>query len=134
VAHLNLSEHVQLTGPLSDDELPALYNGASLFAFPSLYEGFGLPVLEAMACGTPVLTSTVSSLPEVVGDAGVKVDPYNTEGMAEAMREIIENQSLRQMLRQRGIQRASQFSWENTARKTMGIYRAVADSWQQSGL
>jgi glycosyltransferase involved in cell wall biosynthesis len=128
VTELNLCEHVRLTGPVTDSELPALYNGASLFAFPSLYEGFGLPVLEAMACGTPVLTSDVSSLPEVVGNAGVMVDPYNIEEMAQEICHIIGDQCVSQQLRERGLERASLFSWENVARKTMNVYDRVGGS------
>lgn len=127
IVELNLSDHVQLTGSLTDNELPALYNVASLFAFPSLYEGFGLPVLEAMACGTPVLTSNISSLPEVVGDAGIMVDPYNVEEISQAMIEIISDVNLSQELRQRGLGRASHFSWEETARKTVAVYEGVGN-------
>lgn len=128
IMELNLEKHVHLTGPLTDDELPALYNGASLFAFPSLYEGFGLPVLEAMACGTPVLTSNISSLPEVVGNAGVLVDPYNIEDIAQAICRLISDPLLSQEYRKLGLDRASTFSWEKTAQKTLEIYEKIGGS------
>jgi glycosyltransferase involved in cell wall biosynthesis len=110
---------------LTDDDLPALYNGASLFVFPSLYEGFGLPVLEAMACGTPVITSNVSSLPEVAGNAAMLVDPYNVDALAGTMRHVLSDQALAADLRARGLQRAQQFSWERTARETLAVYKDV---------
>jgi glycosyltransferase involved in cell wall biosynthesis len=122
---LNLEEHVLLTGPVTDRELAALYNGALVFVFPSLYEGFGLPVLEAMACGTPVLTSCVSSLPEVVGDAGRMVDPYDVEAIAVALSDLVGNASLRDRYCQLGLQRASQFTWEATARQTWAVYESL---------
>jgi len=114
---------VHFTGYIPDEDLPALYSAADLFAFPSLYEGFGLPVLEAMACGTPVVTSNSSSLPEVVGDAALLVDPYDVEALAEAMRQILADPQLAEDLRQRGLQRASEFSWERTAQSTVAVYR-----------
>ncbi len=122
VQRLGLEPHVTFTGYVADEDLPALYTGADLFAFPSLYEGFGLPVLEAMACGTPVVTSNTSSLPEVVGDAALLVDPYDVEAMASAMRQVLEDPALAQALRQRGLARAATFSWERTARETIAVY------------
>jgi glycosyltransferase involved in cell wall biosynthesis len=128
VKELNLSERVQLTGPVTDHELPALYNGASLFAFPSLYEGFGLPVLEAMACGTPVVTSNTSSLPEVAGDAAILVDPTNVEQIAEAMWLVLSQPALAAALREKGLARAAQFTWERTARETAAVYSRALES------
>ena len=125
VQRLNLGEHVYFTGYVEEADLPALYNGADLFVFPSLYEGFGLPVLEALACGTPVVTSKSSSLPEVAGDAALLVDPYNVEDIAHAMRRILADQALAQDLRARGLKRAAQFSWERTARETLAVYEQV---------
>jgi glycosyltransferase involved in cell wall biosynthesis len=122
---LDLQEHVHLTGPLTDAELPALYNGAQLFAFPSLYEGFGLPLLEAMACGTPVVTANTSSLPEVAGDAALLVDPYDVEAIAGAMRRVLEDSELAEKLPERGLARAAQFSWKRTARATVKICEQV---------
>ena len=125
VEALDLKDTVVFTGYVPDADLPALYTGAELFVFPSLYEGFGLPPLEAMACGTPVITSNVSSLPEVVGDAALTVDPYDVEVIAEAMRQILTDADLREGMRQRGLERAKQFSWERTARETVDVYRKV---------
>ena len=125
IAELGLADHIHLTGPLPDEELPALYNGAALFAFPSLYEGFGLPVLEAMACGTPVVTSNTSSLPEVAGDAALLVDPYDVDQIAGAMWRILSQPELAAALRQKGLARAARFTWERTARETVAVYERV---------
>lgn len=123
--HLALEPHVHFTGYVADRDLPALYSAAEVFAFPSLYEGFGLPPLEAMACGTPVITSNSSSLPEVVADAAITIDPYDTEGLAAALQEVIENQKLHATLRQRGLERAHLFSWERTAHETLAVYQSL---------
>ena len=124
---LGIGEKVLLTGPLTDIDLPALYSGADLFVFPSLCEGFGLPPLEAMACGTPVVCSDATSLPEVVGDAALTVDPYNVEALAEAMCRVLGERDLASALRARGLERAQQFTWRRTARETLGVYRQVLD-------
>jgi glycosyltransferase involved in cell wall biosynthesis len=108
------------------EDLPAWYGAADLFAFPSLYEGFGLPVLEAMACGTPVVTANVSSLPEVVGDAALTVAPEDEEALAEAIRRVLTEPELADGLRQRGLARAATFSWERTAAQTVAAYRQAA--------
>jgi glycosyltransferase involved in cell wall biosynthesis len=112
----------------SEEHLIALYNAADVFVFPSFYEGFGLPVLEAMACGCPVVASNTSSLPEVVGDAGILVNPYNINGLANAMYEVLANEGLREDLTKRGLARAKRFSWEKTARETLKVYQEV--HWQ----
>lgn len=125
VERLDLAQHVHFTGFVEEEDLPALYNGADLFVFPSLYEGFGLPPLEAMACGTPVVTSNTSSLPEVVGDAAILVDPYNVEEITAAMRSVLEDPDLAQDLRQCGLTQAAKFSWERTARETIAVYEQV---------
>lgn len=125
VKELGLEGQVKFTGYIPDEDLPALYNAADLFCFPSLYEGFGLPVLEAMACGTPVVTANSSSLPEVAGDAALLVDPYNVAEIAAAMRRILEDPALAAELRQRGLERAKQFTWEKTARQTIAVYEKV---------
>ncbi|HUV89366.1 MAG TPA: glycosyltransferase family 1 protein, partial [Anaerolineae bacterium] len=125
VQELNLERHVIFTGHVPDADLPALYSGADLFVFPSLYEGFGLPPLEAMACGTPVVTSNTSSLPEVVGDAAITVDPYDVEALTEAMRRVLSDADLADDLRQRGLERAARFSWDQAARETIDVYREV---------
>ncbi len=122
---LDLASHVHFTGYVDDADLPALYSAADAFVFPSLYEGFGIPPLEAMACGTPVVTSNVSSLPEVVGDAALTVDPYDVAGLAAAIGRVLADTALRADLRQRGIERAAQFTWERTARETLAIYEQV---------
>lgn len=106
-------------------ELPKLYNAADLFVFPSFYEGFGLPPLEAMACGCPVITSNTSSLPEVVGDAGIMVDPHDVEGLADATHKILNNDGLKQDMIKRGLKRAKMFSWERCARETLDVYEDV---------
>jgi glycosyltransferase involved in cell wall biosynthesis len=125
VEQLGLQDQVIFTGYIPDEDLPALYNGAELFCFPSLYEGFGLPVLEAMACGVPVVTSNCSSLPEVAGDAAILVDPYNVDEIADAMKRVLSDRELAQELRHLGLERAKQFSWEKTARETIAVYEKV---------
>jgi glycosyltransferase involved in cell wall biosynthesis len=121
-----LGDAVQLAGYVPDADLPALYSGAVLAAVPSLYEGFGLPVLEAMACGTPVVCSAASSLPEVGGDAARYFDPNNTEAMADALLAVWQDEGLREAMHERGLARAAQFSWQRAAAETMGIYEQVA--------
>jgi glycosyltransferase involved in cell wall biosynthesis len=123
-----LPPRVHLTGRVADEFLPALYSGALAFVYPSLYEGFGLPPLEAMACGTPVLTSNVTSLPEVVGDAGLLVDPYNVEAIAHGIRRLVEDSALREELRKKGLERAKQFTWERTAELTWAVLEEAMKS------
>jgi glycosyltransferase involved in cell wall biosynthesis len=113
-----LPERVVLSGYVADDDLPALYAGASLFVYPSLYEGFGLPVIEAMACGTPVVCSSTTSLGEVAGSAACLVNPAEIESIADGILRVAENEALRNDLRGRGLQRAAEFSWDRTARET----------------
>jgi glycosyltransferase involved in cell wall biosynthesis len=125
VEALKLHNHVRFTGFVDDDHLPDLYRGALLFVYPSLYEGFGLPVLEAMACGTPVITSNRTSLPEVAGDAALLVDPIQPEALAAAMSSIMNDAELRQALRAKGLARAHAFTWDAAAQQTLAIYRAV---------
>lgn len=108
---------------LGHDELPAVYSAARLFVFPALYEGFGLPPLEAMACGTPVVCSDAASLPEVVGDAALLVRPRDAQGIAAAMRRLLDDGRLRGELAERGLERAKRFTWAETARKTVAAYR-----------
>jgi glycosyltransferase involved in cell wall biosynthesis len=123
VESLGLGEKVIFAGYVPNEELPLWYNAATVLAYPSLYEGFGLPVLEAQACGTPVLTSNVSSLPEAAGDAALMVDPYDVEALAEGLRRLLTGRVLRQELRERGLAHAGQFSWPHTARGTARVYR-----------
>jgi glycosyltransferase involved in cell wall biosynthesis len=125
VEELSLDRHIRLLGYVPDESLPALMSGARLFVYPSLYEGFGLPPLEAMACGTPVVTSNVSSIPEVVGDAALMVDPYDVDELAETMRKVLQDERLREEMRRKGLVRAKLFSWEETARNTRRVYEEV---------
>lgn len=127
IEELNLMNRVIIAGHLPEEKLILLYNLADIFVLPSLYEGFGLPVLEAMACGTPVITSNISSLPEVVGDAARLIDPENLEEIAFAMEEVLEDEELRKKMSLKGLERAKYFSWENTARETLRIYREVCE-------
>lgn len=122
VQELGMGDRVRFPGYIPADELPDWYRAAEVFVYPSLYEGFGLPPLEAMACGTPVITSNTSSLPEVVGDAALKVDPHDVEAIAEALARLLEDADLRQQLREAGLARARLFSWERTARETIAAY------------
>jgi len=126
VRRLRLDDVVHFLGYVDGADMPGLYSGADLLAFPSLYEGFGLPVLEAMACGTPVVTSSVSALPEVAGDAALLVDPKDVAGLAEAMERAVADEALRADLRARGLKRAGEFSWDKAARETVRVYEAVA--------
>lgn len=118
-----LATHVRLAGYVPREEQPLWYNAAQAFVYPSVYEGFGMPVLEAMACGTPVITSGTSSLPEVVGEAGITIDPGSVEAMAEAMAEVVGSAGRRDELRERGLVQASRFSWEIAAKKCLEAYR-----------
>ena len=124
----NLPSHVHLTGFVPDQLLPALYSGAKAFVYPSLYEGFGLPPLEAMACGTPVIVSNTTSLPEVVGNAGLRVDPLNVEQIADAIQRLVTNNNLHQSLQKKGLERAKLFSWDKTAASTWNVLREVAEN------
>jgi glycosyltransferase involved in cell wall biosynthesis len=122
---LHLEREASFAGDCGDEELAALFRGAIALVFPSLYEGFGLPPVEAMACGVPVLTSNLCSLPEVVGDAGILIDPSDTEAIADGMRRLVEDSDLRQTLRQRGLLRASRYTWSRTAAKAATVLRAA---------
>ena len=125
VETLGLGDRVHLAGYVEGEDLAALYSLATVFAYPSLWEGFGLPVLEAMACGTPVLTSDVSSLPEVAGDAAVLVPPTDVEAIADGLFRLLEDAALRADLAERGRRRAARFSWERCARETLAVYNSV---------
>jgi glycosyltransferase involved in cell wall biosynthesis len=112
---------VHFTGYVPNEYLPALYSGALAMAYPSLYEGFGLPPLEAMACGTPVITSKGSSLPEVVGDCAQLVDPSKTESIAESLVRVLSNGTLRESMSSAGLERAARFTWDSTAKQTLEV-------------
>jgi len=128
VHRCKLHTHVRFFGFVPDRMLAVLYRLADAFVFPSLYEGFGLPPLEAMACGTPVVTSNVSSLPEVVGDAALLVDPYDTRAIADALERVLSDEALRRDLVARGLERAKEFSWERSVRRIREVYAEVSAS------
>ena len=123
VEELDLSARVRFINNVTEVDLPTLYTGAEAFIFPSLYEGFGLPVLEAMACGTPVICSQTSSLPEVAGDAALLVEPHDLPGLEAEMQALLNDPSRRQHLRKLGLQRAQTFTWQRTAELTMRAYK-----------
>ena len=122
---LNLQDRVILRGYVPADELKSMYTRASLLVFPSLAEGFGFPILEAMSCGTPVVTSNYGAMAEIAGDAAVLVSPYSVDEIAEAMHRALTDETLRGTLVEKGFRRASEFSWEKTARETLAVYEAV---------
>ena len=124
-ADLISSQQVRLLGYVADDMMPLLYAGAAAFCYPSRYEGFGLPPLEAMPCGVPVLTSNRTSLPEVVGDAGLMVDPDDVDGMREHLHQMLEDKAFAQALGQRGLLRSHLFTWERCAQETYAVYEKV---------
>jgi glycosyltransferase involved in cell wall biosynthesis len=128
VERLGLREHVRFPGYIPGDDLPSWYSAATAFIYPSRYEGFGLPVAEAMACGTPIITSAVSSLPEVVGDAGLLVDPDDERALAAAMTRLASDSELRRTLSLAGQERAAQFRWQRMAAETAGVYERVMNT------
>lgn len=125
VKELGIEKEVLFTGYVDDKDLPALFNCASVFVYPSLYEGFGLPCLEAMACGVPVITSGVTSLPEVVGDAAVLVDPQNEESIALAIKELVGSEHLREEKQKKGFERIKMFSWEKSTQKLLQVFGEI---------
>ena len=129
VERLGLEDKVIFPGFVADEHLPALYNLADLFVFPSLYEGFGLPPLEAMSCGTPVITSDASSLPEVVGEAGPMVEATDVEALAKAMKQILEDSTLREGMVIKGLEQARQFTWEKAAAKLLSLYETLINQY-----
>ena len=125
VSALGIAGRVRFIGDVAEADLPALYSSAACFAFPSLYEGFGLPVLEAMACGTPVVCSNAGSLPEVVGDAALQVPPQDVHALAAALSAVLQDGRLWTHLHRAGLVRAQAFTWERTARETLKVYEAA---------
>ncbi|MDM8521638.1 glycosyltransferase family 1 protein [Anaerolineales bacterium HSG6] len=123
---LGLEERVIFPGFVAEEDLPAIYQLATVFVYPSLYEGFGLPPIEAMACGTPVVSSNSSSLPEVVGDAGLLIDPNDSQAIHVAMQRVLSSADLRADLAERGLKQAAKFSWQQAASELMDVYRALA--------
>lgn len=127
VDSLGLREKIVFTGYVPDSDLPALYRNAGVFVYPSLYEGFGLPPLEAMACGTPVVASNTSSIPEVIGDAGLLVDPYNPAEIARAVAFVLKDNDLSARLERAGLIRSGLFTWDKTAQETIKLYQEVIE-------
>lgn len=125
VRQLQMTDRVHFTGFVADEDVPALYSGAICTAYPSLYEGFGFPVLESMACDTPVLTSNISSLPEVAGDAALMVDPYDVEAIADGLRQLLDDEVLRTQLVAAGRQQIKNFTWEQSAAQLLSVYQQV---------
>ena len=125
ILRTRLTGRVHLLGHVEDDELPALYSGARALVFPSLYEGFGLPALESMACGTPVIASNTTGLAEAVGEAGLTIDPSSVEELADAMRSVLNDEALRDRLVAAGRAHAANFTWARTAAATAAVYRAA---------
>lgn len=122
---LNLENDVILLGRVKDEHVNYLYNAAGMLVYPSFYEGFGLPPLEAMTCGTPVIASKIKVMPEVVGDAALLVDPHDVEGLAIAIHRLLTNPELRDELTAKGLKRAKKFSWEQAARETLAVYHKI---------
>lgn len=128
IGELGLTDNVLFTGFVYDEELPYLFDGAKVFVYLSLLEGFGRPPLEAMACGVPVLTSNTTAIPEVVGDAGITVPPLDRVAVADALRRLLDDHSLAADLKTRGAEQARKFSWEKAARETLDVYRMLINS------
>ena len=128
IEELGVQDLVRAVGWVPDEEVPLFYNAADLFAFPSLYEGFGLPIIEAMASGCPVLTSTAGACPEVAGNAALLVDPQNIDAISEGIYRGLTDQPLREDLRERGLTRAREFTWERAAKATMKLIEELAHS------
>jgi glycosyltransferase involved in cell wall biosynthesis len=124
---------VRLAGYVPDADLPTLYSGATAFVYPSLYEGFGLTILEAMACGTPVICSNATALPEVAGDAAITVDPLDAEAIAAAIERLVGDEALLARYRAMGLERAKQFSWDRTAAATADVLQAAANEDDAEG-
>ncbi|MBK5240230.1 glycosyltransferase family 1 protein [Clostridium sp.] len=122
---LKIDSQVIFTGFVPEEHLPIFYNGCDTFVYPSFYEGFGLPPLEAMSCGTPVIASNLTSIPEVVGDAGILINPYNISEISFAIGDLLSNEKLKEELSIKGLKRASEFSWQNTARNTLRVYTEI---------
>lgn len=127
VQALGMAERVHFIGFADDADLPTLYSAATVTAYPSLYEGFGFPILESMACGTPVITANVSSMPEVAGSAAVLVDPYNVEAIADGLRQLLTNDALKNTLIQQGYAQAAQFTWQKAAHQLKNIYTQILE-------
>ncbi|WP_272819269.1 glycosyltransferase family 4 protein [Scytonema hofmannii] len=123
-----LKDRVITTGYVADEDLAAVYSGAIAFVYPSFYEGFGLPPLEAMQCGVPVITSNTSSLPEVVGDAGIMLDPKDSDGLCQSLFELYHQPGLRQSMSHKSLEQAKKFSWEKCTQQTLAAYKTALSS------
>lgn len=127
IRNTGMESYVHLIGFVADENLPALYTEATLTAFVSLYEGFGFPILESMACGTPVITSNVSSLPEVAGESAVMVDPYQVDAIVDGLKRLLDDSTYRSTLREKGFEQVKKFTWNRSARQLVEIYRQVVE-------
>jgi glycosyltransferase involved in cell wall biosynthesis len=125
---LNLSGDVILMGYVPEEDLPYWYSAVDVLVYPCLYAGFGLPPLEAMACGTPVITSNTSSIPEVMGDGGLMVDPYNPDELMVKLYEVLTMEDLNKKLIRKGLERAKSFKWDDSAKKTQRVYEELQKS------
>jgi glycosyltransferase involved in cell wall biosynthesis len=132
VKQSGVADRIRLLGFVSDDDLMHLYNACDIFLFPSLYEGFGLPLLEAMACGRAVACSNTSAMPEVADGAAILFDPYSSDEIARAMADLLLDSELRLRMERLGQQRSAQFSWQNTAQRTLDVYYAVVEKSRRS--
>jgi glycosyltransferase involved in cell wall biosynthesis len=124
---LNMDSKIIFTGFVEEELLPVLYNAAEVFVYPSFYEGFGLPPLEAMSCGTPVIASNTSSIPEVVQNSGILIDPYDTDSLVTALGKVLSNESIKATLSKSALKKSSEFSWESTALKTLNSYKSIVE-------
>jgi glycosyltransferase involved in cell wall biosynthesis len=129
----HLGKDLLFTGYVPEQDLAGLYSGAICFVYPSYFEGFGLPVVEAMQCGVPVITGNQTSLPEVVGDAGLLFDPFDTQALVKALRQILDDSEYRESLRVKGLERAKLFNWRTTAQTTLGVYERVVKRKRAEG-
>ncbi|MBC8059045.1 MAG: glycosyltransferase family 4 protein [Clostridiaceae bacterium] len=123
--NMEISNQIIFTNYVLDDDLPMFYNACEVFAYPSLYEGFGLPPLEAMSCGVPVITSNLTSIPEVVGEAGILIDPYDEEALSKALLKVLCDLKLQSSLGLKGIERAKNYNWKKTAEETLKVYKCI---------
>jgi glycosyltransferase involved in cell wall biosynthesis len=132
IKKLDIEKDVLFTGYISDDQLCRLYNMAEMFVFPSFYEGFGFPILEAFCCGAAVITSQTSSCAEIASDAALTVDPKDTTAIAQAMEQVLTNKGLKESLRKAGLKRAQEFSFADTARQTLSVYQQLGTYYGQA--